>query len=98
MNLLRSIVTRLLPTAWMSPYEAANPSPRRGRVPGAAPRDAKLDLLPGVRRELARLYPQAAADLLGPKLRACVDDAIVPDDADLGGAREVAFFPPLSGG
>jgi lambda family phage portal protein len=38
----------------MSPYEAANPSSRRGRVPGAAPRDAKLDLLPGVRRELVR--------------------------------------------
>ena len=54
MNLLRSIVTRILPKVWMSPYESANPSPRRGRVPGAAPRDAKLDLLPGTRRELVR--------------------------------------------
>jgi lambda family phage portal protein len=54
MNPLRSIITRLLPAAWMSPYEAANPSPRRGRVPGAAPRDAKFDLLPGIRRELVR--------------------------------------------
>ena len=54
MNPLRSIITRLLPAAWMSPYESANPSPRRGRVPGAAPRDAKLDLLPSVRRELVR--------------------------------------------
>ena len=47
MNPLRSIITRILPKAWFSPYEAANHSPRRGRVPGAAPRDAKLDLLPG---------------------------------------------------
>jgi len=54
MNPLRSIITRLVPKAWMSPYESANPSPRRGRVPGAAPRDAKLDLLPGTRRELVR--------------------------------------------
>ena len=54
MNPLRSIITRLVPKAWMSPYESANPSPRRGRVPGAAPRDAKLDLLPGPRRELVR--------------------------------------------
>jgi len=54
MNPLRTIITRLVPKAWMSPYESANPSPRRGRVPGAAPRDAKLDLLPGTRRELVR--------------------------------------------
>jgi capsid protein len=54
MNPLRSIITRILPKAWFSPYEAANQSPRRGRVPGAAPRDAKLDLLPGTRRELVR--------------------------------------------
>jgi len=54
MNPLRSLITRILPKAWFSPYEAANHSPRRGRVPGAAPRDAKLDLLPGTRRELVR--------------------------------------------
>jgi capsid protein len=53
MNPLRAI-TRFLPRAWFSPYESANPSPRRGRVPGAAPRDAKLDLTPGTRRELVR--------------------------------------------
>jgi capsid protein len=44
----------LLPRAWASPYDAANWSPRRGPVPGAAPRDAKLDLSPGVRTELVR--------------------------------------------
>jgi capsid protein len=51
---LPPFISRFLPRAWVSPYEAANPSPRRGRVPGAAPRDAKLDLLPGTRRELVR--------------------------------------------
>jgi len=34
MNPLRSIITRILPKAWFSPYEAANHSPRRGRVNG----------------------------------------------------------------
>jgi len=43
-----------LPKAWASPYDAANWSPHRGRVPGSAPRDAKLDLSPGVRSELVR--------------------------------------------
>lgn len=37
-----------------SPYESANRSPRRANVPGAAPRDAALDLTPGVRSELVR--------------------------------------------
>ena len=39
---------------WFSPYESANWSPRRGRVPGAAPGDAKRDLTPGIRNELVR--------------------------------------------
>lgn len=44
----------LLPKAWLSPYDGANWSPSRGRVPGSAPRDAKADLSPGVRSELVR--------------------------------------------
>jgi len=44
----------LLPKAWSSVYESANASPRRGAVPGAAPRDAKHDLTPHVHRELVR--------------------------------------------
>ena len=59
MNFLPSIAryvlpAALLPKAWASPYDAANWSPARGRVPGSAPRDAKLDLSPGVRSELVR--------------------------------------------
>ncbi|MCC5842380.1 MAG: phage portal protein, partial [Opitutales bacterium] len=37
-----------------SPYEAANPSHRRSRVPGAAPTDARRELSPPARRELVR--------------------------------------------
>ena len=44
----------LHPKALSSIYESANPSPRRGQVPGTAPRDAKLDLTPHVHRELLR--------------------------------------------
>jgi molybdopterin synthase sulfur carrier subunit len=51
-----------------------------------------------LRRLLARLRPEAEADFLGQSLRACVDDSIVRDDAPVSGAREIAFFPPLSGG
>lgn len=54
MNRFLSIVGRFLPKAWGSPYESANYSPRRGRVPGSAPGDTKRDLSPGIRSELVR--------------------------------------------
>ena len=59
MNKLRLLAGLLLPPllqpkSWASPYDAANYSRRRGLVPGAAPRDGKLDLTPHVRRELVR--------------------------------------------
>ena len=38
----------------LSPYEAANPSRRRARVPGASPTDARKELTPHARRELVR--------------------------------------------
>jgi capsid protein len=44
----------LAPKAWLSPYESANWSPRRGNVPGASPGDTKRDLTPTVRGELVR--------------------------------------------
>ena len=51
-----------------------------------------------LRRRLADLHPQAAVDLLSPRVRACVDDAIVGEDFVVGGRDRVEFFPPLSGG
>jgi capsid protein len=44
----------LVPKAWGSPFEAANWSPRRGSVPGAAPTDSRNELTSTVRTELVR--------------------------------------------
>ncbi|HEY7765609.1 MAG TPA: molybdopterin converting factor subunit 1 [Aestuariivirgaceae bacterium] len=41
-------------------------------------------------------YGNAFADLR--VIRAAVDQSLVPLDATLAGAREVAFFPPVTGG
>jgi molybdopterin converting factor small subunit len=51
-----------------------------------------------LRRRLAGMFPDAADDLLGPRVRACVADEIVGDDFVLAGHRRVEFFPPVSGG
>lgn len=40
----------------------------------------------------------AAAFAEGAKLRAALDHTHASLDAPLGGAREVAFFPPMTGG
>ena len=54
MNRLLKLAFRFLSFGWYSPYESANWSPRRSRVPGAMPGDAKRDLTPGIRKELVR--------------------------------------------
>ncbi len=54
MNRLFKVAARFLSFGWFSPYESANWSPRRGRVPGAAPGDTKRDLTSGIRNELVR--------------------------------------------
>ena len=41
-------------------------------------------------------YAEAFADR--SRLRAAVDQAFVPLDAPIAGAREVALFPPVTGG
>jgi molybdopterin synthase sulfur carrier subunit len=41
-------------------------------------------------------HADALADLT--KLRAAVDQRFVPLDSELGEAKEVAFFPPVTGG
>ena len=52
--LLSLIPPLLVPKAWWSPYEGANFSNRRARIPGVPPGDAKRDLSPWVRTELVR--------------------------------------------
>jgi molybdopterin converting factor small subunit len=51
-----------------------------------------------LRIRLAGLNPQAAGDLLSPRVRACVGDSIVGEGFRLGGRDPVEFLPPLSGG
>ena len=51
-----------------------------------------------LRIRLAALHPEAARDLLSPRVRACVGDAIVGEDFPLGGQERIEFLPPLSGG
>lgn len=51
-----------------------------------------------LRLRLAGLHPQAASDLLSPRVRACIADTIVGEDRVLGGDERVEFLPPLSGG
>lgn len=41
-------------------------------------------------------HAEALADLT--KLRAAIDQRFVPLDSELGAAKEVAFFPPVTGG
>ena len=51
-----------------------------------------------LRATLAVLHPALADSILGPKVRACVDDMMVDDAAIVRAGQVVAFFPPLSGG
>lgn len=56
------------------------------------------ETLERLRIRLAGLHPEAAHDLLSPKVRACVDDTIVGEDFLLVGHERIEFLPPLSGG
>ena len=51
-----------------------------------------------LRAALADAYPALADAILGPKVRACVDEILVDDAAIIRAGQVVAFFPPLSGG
>lgn len=54
--------------------------------------------LADVRRRLADLYPESAGDFGSRTVRACVDEAIVPDSHLIGPGQRIEFLPPLSGG
>lgn len=51
-----------------------------------------------LRAALTDAYPALADAILGPKVRACVDEILVDDAAIIRAGQVVAFFPPLSGG
>jgi sulfur-carrier protein len=75
-----------------------------GRLGEQAGRETTIDLPSGIdtvaalRRFLADRHPEIAADLLGPSLRACIGDRIVPEGHEVAAGDQIEFFPPLSGG
>lgn len=51
-----------------------------------------------LRQALAARYTAAAADLLSPRVRACINDRLGDDADEIMPGDEVAFLPPVSGG
>lgn len=60
--------------------------------------DAPSYTIAQLRAALARAHPSLAADMANARVRACVDEAIVPDGALVEAGQVIAFFPPVSGG
>ena len=50
------------------------------------------------RAAIAAAHPALAQDMASRRVRACVDDSIVGDDAWVTPAQSLALFPPVSGG
>lgn len=75
-----------------------------GRLAERIGREIDLDLTPSeqsvadLRRRLADLYPESAGDFASRTVRACVDEAIVPDSHIVRRGQKIEFLPPLSGG
>ena len=59
---------------------------------------AAANAVGGLRLALAAAYPIAAADLLSPRVRVCVNDRMAGDEQPLEPGDEVALLPPVSGG
>ena len=51
-----------------------------------------------LRAALASAHPALADAMLGPNVRACVDEMLVDDTTTVRPGQVIAFFPPLSGG
>ncbi len=51
-----------------------------------------------LRAQIGASNPALGEALAAPGVRAAVDRVIVPADASIESAREIAFMPPLSGG
>jgi molybdopterin synthase sulfur carrier subunit len=74
-----------------------------GRLADRLGREVELALprpctVADIRRELTRLNPVSAADLASSRALACINDAMVREDAVVREGDEIALFPPLSGG
>lgn len=74
-----------------------------GKLGEAIGREISVDDMAGrtvsdLRHRLAEQHGALAADLLSPRVRACVNDAVVEEDRVIGPNDELALLPPVSGG
>ncbi|MEQ1687639.1 MAG: MoaD/ThiS family protein [Sphingopyxis sp.] len=60
--------------------------------------DAASCSIAQLRSALAAAHPALATDMTNARVRACVDEVIVGDDATIAAGQVIAFFPPVSGG
>ena len=84
---------------WLAPALGRDPDPAAlvaAETDGLAALSA-ADLGPALRQAKRRVALYAALADLGA-VRVAVDQALTDLDAPLAGAREVAFFPPMTGG
>lgn len=47
---------------------------------------------------LSTAYPAAASEFSAARLKAAIDDVMVPGSTEFADAHHVEFFPPVSGG
>lgn len=75
-----------------------------GKLADMSAREIKVSIPPAgvtiveLRRKVASAYPALAQLISSPRVRVCVNDAIVDDDDRTRIGDRVAFFPPVSGG
>ena len=75
-----------------------------GRLADACGREVELELpaaglsVPALLAALRAAHPLLDAPLARARVRACVNDMVVPDDTVIRAGDLVALFPPVSGG
>lgn len=51
-----------------------------------------------LRSVIANAHPSIREDMLSTRVRACVEDMVVPEDYRVSSGQTVEFIPPVSGG
>ena len=75
-----------------------------GRLAERIGRQVRIDVpaagcsVADLRQLIAGKYPEVETEILGSRVRACVEDTVAPDAYLIGAGQRVEFFPPVSGG
>lgn len=74
-----------------------------GKLADVVGRELELPAEPGcsiaeLRELIAVEHPEVAEPVRNKRVRACIGDAIVPENHVVGPGEQVEFFPPVSGG